>query len=117
VIKEANHGETLMPDLAQETLHRVLNILEGVQRAVMTARNSTKIPTGYQNFELVLTTLAGCRQSIEGAHDQEQLIERLRKASEKLGLWEAGLTETVVRAARLAINEAVADLEAKKPTV
>jgi hypothetical protein len=106
-----------MPDIAEETRRRILDNLEATQSAVLTARKSTKIPTGYQNFELVLTTVSGCRHSIEGAHDDEQLIEMLRKAWEKLGLWEAGLTETVVRAARLAINEAVANLEAKKPTV
>jgi hypothetical protein len=33
-----------------------------------------------------------------------------------LGLWQAGLTEAVVRSARLSIDELVADLEAKKPT-
>jgi hypothetical protein len=103
-----------MPDFAQETRRRILNNLEGVQSAVLTARNSTKTPTQYFD-ELVLTTLASCRHSIEQVHDQEQIIEILNKASDALGLWQAGLTETVVRSARLAINELPADLEQKKP--
>jgi hypothetical protein len=75
-----------MPNRAQETRRRVLNLLEEVHSAVLTARKSTKIPTGYQNFELVLTTLSGCRHSIELVQDQEQIIEILDEASDKLGL-------------------------------
>jgi len=59
-----------MPDLAQQIRRRILNSLEAAQSAVLTARNSTKIPIGYENFELVLTTLSGCRHSIERLLDQ-----------------------------------------------
>src|SRR5215831_2837809 len=104
-----------MPDVAQEIRRRILNSLEAAQSAVLTARNSTKIPTGYESFELVLTTLAGCRHCIERVLDQEQIIEILRGASNTLSLWQAGLTETVVRSARLAINEVMGDLEANEP--
>jgi len=44
--------------------------------------------------------------------DQEQVIALLRGTSRKLGLWEAGLTETVVKRARRAIDEMVDALEA-----
>jgi hypothetical protein len=47
------------------------------------------------------------------AQDQEQIIEILSEASVRLSLWQAGRTETVVKSARLAIKELVADLEAK----
>src|SRR5215469_15795660 len=104
-----------MPDVAQEVRRRILNSLEAAQSAVLTARNSTKIQTGYENFELVLTTLAGCRHSIERVLDQEQITEILRAASKTLGLWQAGLTETVVRSVCLAITEVMGELEAKKP--
>jgi len=106
-----------MPDLAQEIRRRILNSLEAAQSAVLTARNSTKIPIGYENFELVLTTLSGCRHSIERLLDQGQIIEILRGASRTLSLWQAGLSETVVRSARLAIDEVMGELEAKKPVV
>jgi hypothetical protein len=102
-----------MPDVVEEMRRQVLHSLEGIQRAVLLSRNSTKIPTGYQKFELVLTTLSGCRHSIERVQNQEQIIEILREASRKLGLWEAGLTETVVKHARRAIDKMVDDLEAK----
>jgi hypothetical protein len=102
-----------MPDVVQETRRRVLHNLEGIQSAVLLSRKSTKIPTGYQKFELVLTTLSGCRHSIERVEGQEQVIEILRDASRKLGLWETGLTETVVKRARPAIDEMAGDLEAK----
>jgi hypothetical protein len=92
----------------------VVHNLDGIQSAVLLSRNSTKIQTRYQKFELVLTTLSGCRQSIERAEDQEQIIEILRAVSRKLGLWEAGLTETVVKSARRAIDEMVGYLEAKQ---
>jgi len=101
-----------MPDVVQETRRRVLHNLEGIQSAVLLSRKSTKIPTGYQKFELVLTTLSGCRHSIERVEDQEQVIEILRDASRKLGLWEIGLTETAVKRARRAIDEMVDTLEA-----
>ena len=108
-----------MPDVASETRRRILNILEGVQSAVLTARNSTKMPTGYRKFELVLTTLADCRHSIERMQDRERdrdlIILMLRDASDTLRRWQAGITEIAVRSACLAINEIVADLEAKKP--
>jgi hypothetical protein len=103
-----------MADVAQEMRRHVLHNLDGIQSALLVSRNSTKLPTGYQKFELVLTTLSGCRQSIERAEGQEQIIEILRGASRKLGLWEAGLTETAVKRARLAIDEMVGDLEAKE---
>jgi len=106
-----------MPDVAQEIRRRILNSLEAAQSAVLTARNSTKVPTGYENFELVLTALAGCRHSIERLLDQEQIIEILRGASNTLSLWQVGLTETVVRSARLAIDEVMGDLKAKKPAI
>jgi hypothetical protein len=95
-----------VPDIAQETgRRRILNTLEAAQSAALTARNSTKIPTGYQHFELILTTLAGCRHSIERVLDQEQTIEILYEVSYTLSLWQSGPTETVVRSVRLAINE------------
>ena len=103
-----------MPDVAQGARRRVLNSLEGIQSVVLTARNSTKIPTDYQTFELVLTILSGCRHSIERTQDQEQIIEILLNTSDRLRLWQSGITETVVRSARVAINETVADLERKK---
>jgi hypothetical protein len=104
-----------MSEVAQEIRRRILNSLEAVQSAVLTARNSAQIPTGNNNFELILTTLAGCRHSIERMLDREQIIEILRGASNSLSLWQAGLTETVVRSARLAINEVMGELEANKP--
>ena len=106
-----------MPDVAQEIRRRILNSLEAAQSALLTARNSTKIPTGYENFELALTTLAGCRHSIERLLDQGQIIEILRGAANTLSLWQAGLSETVVRSARLAIDEMMGDLDAKKPVL
>ena len=102
-----------MPEAVAETRRQVLDNLEGVQSAVLMARNSTKVPTGYQKFELVLTTLSGCRHSIERMEDQDQVIVILRDTSHKLGLWEAGLTETVVKRARRTIDEMADDLEAK----
>ena len=108
-----------MPEVASETRRRILNILEGVQSAVLTARNSTKMPTGYRKFELVLTTLADCRHSIERMQDRDPdrqlIIVMLRETSDTLRRWQTGPTETAVRSACLAIDEIVAELEAKKP--
>ena len=103
-----------MPDVVPEMRRQVLHNLVAIQSTVLLSRNSTKIPIGYRKLELILTTLSGCLLSIERVEDQEQVIEILRATSRKLGLWESGLTETVVKQARRAIDELVGDLEAKE---
>ena len=100
-----------MPDLTNEMHGRVLNNVERIQNSVLTARNSEKLPTGYQNFNLALTTLSACRQSIEQLRDRNRIIGILREASQRLGLWESGRSEPAMRSTRLAIEEIVADLE------
>ena len=82
---------------------------------MLTERNSTKPRRGSQNLDLALSTLAGCRHSIEQLRDQEQILAMLRKVSVTLGLWESGLAEPAMRSARFAIDEMVADLEPKNP--
>jgi hypothetical protein len=53
-----------MSDVAQEIRRRILNSLEAAQSPVLTARNSTKIPTGYENFELVPWPVAAIASSV-----------------------------------------------------
>ena len=100
-------------DLTDETHRRVLNNLEGVQSAVLTARNSKIVPTGYQNFDLALATLSACRHSIEQARPRAD-HRILRRASRKLSRWRSGRAEPAMRSARHAIDEMVADLGPKK---
>jgi len=106
-----------MSDVTHETHRRILHNLEGAKRAVLTARNWRNIPTRYQNFELAISILSGCRVSLERMRDREQITNMLRDASDRLGIWQVGRAETAVRSARLAIKETIADLEAKKPAV
>jgi hypothetical protein len=100
-----------MPDLTDEMRCRVLDTLEGVHSAVLTARNSEKLPTGYQNFDLALTISSACRYSIERVRDREEIVAILRQTSRKLSLWASGRAEPAMKSAHRAIDEMVADLE------
>ena len=100
-----------MPDLTDEMHRRVLNEVEGTLNTVLTARNSERLPTGYQNFNLALTTLSWCRHSIEQVRERKRIVAILREASQRLGLWESGRSEPAMRSTRHAIDEIVADLE------